>query len=139
TSWIVNSVVPFSSISSNAASRKRWTRCSARERAALRLRATARSRQAGSFASGTACTPAMWVLLSLGRPVLGPVAGSRPNPPHAALLPDDTARCRDGNHVPTVDRALVERGILKYRQRPTCSQSGGNGMKHVKARALAAA
>ena len=51
TSWIVNSVVPFSSISSNAASRKRWTRCSARERAAFRLRETARWRQAGSFAS----------------------------------------------------------------------------------------
>ena len=42
TSWIVNSVVPFSSISSNAASRNRWTRCSARERAAFRLRETAR-------------------------------------------------------------------------------------------------
>ena len=51
TSWIVNSVVPFSSISSNAASRKRCTRCSARERAALRLRETARWRQAGSVSS----------------------------------------------------------------------------------------
>jgi hypothetical protein len=42
TSWMVKSTVPFSSISSKAASRKRWTRCSARERAAFRLRDTAR-------------------------------------------------------------------------------------------------
>src|SRR3954470_18407748 len=51
TSWIVNSVVPFSSMSSNAASRKRWTRTSARDLAAFRLRETARSRQARSGAS----------------------------------------------------------------------------------------
>src|SRR3954469_8405103 len=51
TSWIVNSVVPFSSISAKAASRKRWTRTSARDRAALRLRDTARSRHAGSVSS----------------------------------------------------------------------------------------
>src|SRR5437764_5996382 len=48
TSWMVKSVELFSSMSEKAASKKRWTRSSARERAAVRLRETARCRQSAS-------------------------------------------------------------------------------------------
>src|SRR5205807_5805773 len=56
TSWMVKSVELFWSMSEKAASRKPWTRCSARERAAVRLRETARCRQSASEAASSVTT-----------------------------------------------------------------------------------